>query len=350
MSAGRRTILFIHPGGLGDVVLSLPAIRSVRQAFPSHALALLAGAQVGRLLRACGEVDLALPLEGDHFTGLLAGPDCLAPGLRTWLSRCDLAVGWLADHEGRLAATLRAVGVESVVVRSPMQGGREGSHQTERFLETVAAIAPASSRGRTLRLPAQIRAQGREWVEANLSSGAGPLVAVHPGSGSRHKCCRPGLLAQTVTWFQDNGAGPLLVQGPADTDLITAVQRSLARPVPAIRGLDLLAMAGVLVQAALFIGHDSGLTHVAAALGIRTVAFFGPTDVRRWRPLGSHVSIVTGAPCRCLSWDLVTQCTEKPCLLIPVEQLLAACRERLSLAAETVDKRDWAGADSCHVR
>nr|MBA2253284.1 glycosyltransferase family 9 protein [Nitrospirales bacterium] len=74
-----------------------------------------------------------------------------------------------------------------------------------------------------------------------------------------------------------------------------------------------------------FIGHDSGLTHLAACLQVPTVALFGPTDPIRWAPRGSHVRVVTGISCRCQGWEAVRLCDEKPCLQITLEQVISAC-------------------------
>jgi hypothetical protein len=88
-------------------------------------------------------------------------------------------------------------------------------------------------------------------------------------------------------------------------------------------------MAGVLAHAALFVGHDSGLAHVAAALHRPTIVLFGPTEPGRWAPSGSHVEVLRGEPCRCLGWEMVRTCQAKPCLQIPAERLLLASGEIL---------------------
>jgi ADP-heptose:LPS heptosyltransferase len=95
-------------------------------------------------------------------------------------------------------------------------------------------------------------------------------------------------------------------------------------PPLVLRDLDLSLLAGVLAQVRLYVGHDSGVTHLSALLGIRTIVVFGPTDHRRWAPHGSHVSILRETPCACESWEMVQQCKEKPCLKVPIEKILIA--------------------------
>jgi hypothetical protein len=89
----------------------------------------------------------------------------------------------------------------------------------------------------------------------------------------------------------------------------------------------------VLAQARLFVGQDSGVTHMAGLMGVRTVALFGPTDPDRWAPRGAHVSVMQGAPCLCQSWGDVSRCEGKPCLAMPQDHLVAICLAYLKEAA-----------------
>ncbi|WP_447973389.1 glycosyltransferase family 9 protein [Nitrospira sp. Kam-Ns4a] len=348
MNPSPRTMLVIHPGSLGDVILSVPAIRALRCALAGHQVALVAGIEVGRLLQTCHEVDVTMPIEGGSLADLLAGPERVGAALRDWLHRCDVAIAWLVDREGRLTASLQALGVPTVIASSPSQRGKLGGHQADRFLETVAALAPTPSKGWTLEIPARILAATQPLLQATLQGEAGPVVAVHPGSGSRHKCVSPDLLAGVVVRLQEDGVRPVLIAGPADTEMISAVLGSLPEPVPTLSGLDLVTLAGVLAQVGLFVGHDSGLTHVAAALGIPTVALFGPTDPGRWRPLGPYVRVLRGSPCQCATWDRVSRCSEKPCLAIPADELVTLCLGLLGLDAKPSAPCERTG-DSCHA-
>ena len=152
-----------------------------------------------------------------------------------------------------------------------------------------------------------------------------PLVMIHPGSGSRHKCVDPSLLADLFNKYRSNGILPLVVGGPADMDQVTALRLSCCEPFRVMQDLDLVSMAGVIAHADCFIGHDSGLTHLAACLQVPTVALFGPTDPIRWAPRGPHVTVMTGIPCHCQGWEAVRQCAEKLCLQITLEQVISAC-------------------------
>src|SRR5262249_33676450 len=97
--------------------------------------------------------------------------------------------------------------------------------------------------------------------------------------------------------------------------------------------LDIMTAAGVLAHTDLFVGQDSGITHLAGLMGVRTIALFGPTDPDRWAPRGGHVTILQGSPCLCQLWGEVRRCGGEPCLEISRNDLLALCLAHLTEAA-----------------
>jgi ADP-heptose:LPS heptosyltransferase len=331
----ERTILTIHPGALGDVLLARPAMQALQRAHPRHALGLLAGGEVARLLKASGEAAETFPLESEALASLLAGPASVRHALRDWLNRCDLAVAWMDDQEGCLEATLRAFGIRSVIVCSPNRAGRT-VHQTSRYVETVREVVKAVETPRMIALPHPYRQAGRERLASLGHGGNRPVVAVHPGSGSPHKCSDPSLLAAVADALCADGCGVFLIGGPADDPILVRASEACRTSPLIVQGLDQVSAAGVLANADLFVGHDSGLTHLAAVLGRPTVAIFGPTDADRWAPVGPHVRIVRGSSCRCRGWNEVEICREKPCLRPDLEELLNTCRDLLQVRCDCV--------------
>lgn len=330
----NRTVTVIHPGSLGDVLLSLPALRALRAAFPAHGLGLVASGEVGCLLLACGEIDTLFPLERDTLAVLLAGQASQASvgeGLCGWLGRGDVAVCWMSDPEQRLSSALQGLGIERIVIRSPLSSDCEAVHQADRFLETVQTLASVESHHDRLRLPEKVLKDGKARLDEVGGYGERPVVVVHPGSGSRHKCSVSSLLAHAIERLQSAGAAPVLVVGPADDERLAEVSEACAIPPPAFQALPLLPVAGLLAHVNLFLGHDSGLMHLAAALQIPTIALFGPTDRQRWAPRGGHVTVLSGAPCLCRGqgWQAVQLCRDKPCLQVPPEALVETCLQAL---------------------
>ncbi|NOT22765.1 MAG: hypothetical protein HOP22_08565 [Nitrospiraceae bacterium] len=327
-----RTVVMIHPGGLGDVLLAVQAMIRMRTRFPKHRLVLCAKDQVGKLLLECRVIDAWAPAQGRDCADLFGGVESPTNQIQRWLENCDLAIGWMKDLDGTFCKTLKAAGARDVIVRSPFLDTIRATHQRDRFLETINEV-PSGSQQEVLLPPTELLFDlGRACLEAEGLTTGRFLVVIHPGSGSVHKCVSPKTLASVVSGIQNFGAIPVLLEGPADHKPVERLlQLCVNRPI-VLKGLDILRVAGVLAQAQLFVGQDSGVTHLAGLMGLRTVALFGPTDADRWAPWGPHVSVVQGAPCLCQSWDDVSRCETKPCLEMPQNYLGELCLWHLKKA------------------
>ena len=321
----RRTIVIIHPGGLGDVLLAVPAMIRLRTRFPEHWLVLSAENQSAKLLLACGIIDAWTSVQGRASAELFAGADSVTGQLRSWLEDCDLAIGWMQDLDGKLSETLKAVGVREVIVRSPFSNVIQATHQQDRFLEAINET-PSNDAG-DVRLPVAepLLHLGRACLEAEGLLIGQPLVVIHPGSGSTHKCVAPEILTSLVIGAQNVGATPVVLQGPADREPVERLLHLCVDPPTVLKGIDIPTVAGVLALAQLFVGQDSGVTHLAGLIGVSTVVLFGPTDPHRWAPRGAHVTVVQSALCLCQSWEEVSQCENKPCLDVSRDYLVALC-------------------------
>ena len=291
----KRTSLVIHPGALGDVLLAVPAIRELRAQHPQHQLVFCARGSVARVLLECKEIDAWVSIEGSSWADVF-DPDAPLKGeLKNWLSCCDCAIAWMQDEKGTLAAALRKAGARSTIVSSPFAMGLKATHQSDRFCE-IAKVSPASVVSfKPLRLPGAMRSRGRACLENTAISLDRPLVAVHPGSGSPQKSVAVTTMARMIAKIQGEGVIPIVIEGPADREAVHSLLGKISSPITVIRPLDIGILAGVLSHMRLFVGHDSGVTHLAALLGVQTVAFFGPTDPERWAPLGKHVTVIKQA-------------------------------------------------------
>ena len=134
----------------------------------------------------------------------------------------------------------------------------------------------------------------------------------------------------------------LIVEGPADCEIVSQLLSQLSPGSTWLQGLSLGLLAGMLSHVQCFLGHDSGLSHLSALLGIPTVTLFGPTDQRRWTPRGSQVTVLRGEACHCSTWELVSHCADKPCLRLSIDAILDACDQGLRLSRNP--QRGSAGA------
>ncbi len=292
--------------------------------FLQHETVFIASAAVSRLLLDCGLIDDWDSLDGQSCLGLFSKTLSISEELQSRVKRCDLAVAWTEDRDGTLHALFREAGVGLVQIQSPFSPALRSRHQSNRFLETLGKTAGDISPGGTIRVCPHLSEWGRDFLETLGISHDQSVVLVHPGSGSVHKCLEPRRMSLLIEQLWRRGMCPLILEGPADRDVVSHVLQFVSKPTLVLRNLDLSQLAGVLAQVTLYIGHDSGVTHLSALLGVSTIALFGPTDPQRWAPRGSHVTILRGSPCHCELWETVRKCVEKPCLQVPIEEILVA--------------------------
>jgi hypothetical protein len=240
---------------------------------------LLAPAASGRALVGPGEAHRLADLDGPSIAAFLAGeapPPALAEALRV---DAALAVTRSADIVGRLEAV-----VPRLLTRDPTPpAGVLASRWLAEPLRELG-VDPEPD-------PPPLRfTREEEEASAAICSALGPgFLALHPGSGSPAKNWPVDCFAEIVR--ARAGDGPwLLVRGPAD--------HAVARPLSDLPGallaadLPIRVLGALLSQAGLYIGNDSGITHLAAASGAPTVALFGPTDPATWSPVGPRVEVV----------------------------------------------------------
>jgi ADP-heptose:LPS heptosyltransferase len=143
-----------------------------------------------------------------------------------------------------------------------------------------------------------------------------PFGAIHPGSGSPHKNWPLERFLETAEILRDLYQVQLIfLLGPVEQESGLILNGIQARGWPVIRGLPLPLLAGVLSLCAGYLGNDSGVSHLAAALGVPTVVLFGPTDPAFWSPQGPAVRILKPsihcAPC---DRETMLSCPDKACL------------------------------------
>ena len=332
-----RSILVVHPGSLGDVLLAVPAIERLRRKFSQRALVLIAQAEACRFLAACHVIDEWQSIDGTEISDLLTGSIREGSWLATCLQHCDGAVVWMEDEVRRIETTLRRCGVRRITIGSPFDPGITVSHQTDRFLETIGEQPITPLDHVRVPIPEDLVEMGRASLNRYGLITGRPLVMLHPGSGSPVKCVEPEVLAAAVAKLDSNGFEVVLLEGPADEEFVRGVRRFIRTPIPVLLGLNISTVAGILSLMQLYIGHDSGITHLAGLIGGRTLALFGPTDPDRWAPRGCHVKILRGLPCICPSWKEAQVCPEKPCLSIKLSEIW----DVIEMIDENADSSFW---------
>jgi heptosyltransferase III len=244
--------LIIRPGGIGDCILSLPAMEHLRADYtevwvPSAVVPLVGFAEARSI--ASARIDL-LGLPG------VEPPAGLIEKLRSF----DSIVSWYGANRTEFREQVRALGLPFQLLDALPQAGAK-THAADFFLNQVGGQGIAVPR-----------------IECGPASG-GDFAVIHPFSGSARKNWPierfrevAACLGMPVRWC----AGP-------EEELDDSV-----------RFENLYELGRWLASARVYIGNDSGITHLAAAVGAPTVAIFGPTDPAMWAPRGERVSVVSG--------------------------------------------------------
>ncbi len=331
-------ILIIHPGALGDLLLALPAIKSLRAKFSSAIISVIAAPQLLPFLEHHGIADSTTSIDGQAMTALYA--NTLDSGTRwgDYYSAFDLVVGWFSDSGGVITQALHLIGVTNVLIQSPRVALNDGKHMTQRFFETLqdVGVSIASSGQSVSVTESEMEIGVRLLDEQGVAVTGKHVVAIHPGSGSALKNWNSRNYVKVIheVLSADNSL-VCIISGPADDDSVSGVMDGFASSfswrLPVLRGLSLLEVVGVLGHCRAYIGNDSGLTHLSAALGVPTVAVFGPTNPEIWGPTGEHVRCFAGSmPCECLGFNDRSEC-DQSCFPTDAHEIYAAlqlCVER----------------------
>jgi heptosyltransferase-2 len=273
--------LVVRTGALGDVLLLRRAVATLNGA--GHRVMLIAPGSAGKALVGAGAAEVArcLPSERADLAALWA-PESEPPAiLRTALGPRPLAYAVSGDAD--LAANLARLG-GPVVVCAPAPA--EGVHASDWLAQPLASVGlPLAQRVATLAFSRGETSTAGPWLERLPER----FLALHPGSGSPRKNWPPGHFADLARALAPGGPF-LVVRGPADEEAAEAVLR--LKDAVLADGLHPRQLGALLAGAGLFVGNDSGVTHLAAAAGAPTLALFGPTDPAQWAPIGPKVRVL----------------------------------------------------------
>jgi heptosyltransferase-2 len=325
--AGGRVV--VAPNWVGDCVMALPVLRAIRRAHPQDGLAVLARPGAANLFLAEGSADTVVERSGlfgdvrrlrrERFAEAWLLPNSFRSALAPWLAGIPERIGYDTDFRGPLL-TRR--------LKEPCW--------TEHQLRDYDALL--RSRGiepdlEAPRLPVTAKALDRaaSSLDAEGVDRDSPLALLAPGAAfgwtKRWPAERYGALGDLLAV---RGLGCAVVIGPGEEKLGAAVAASARARLPVV-GADLnpLELLALLSCARVVVANDSGPMHLAAAVGVPVVAFFGPTDPGRTAP--------TGAPSRVLDrYVFCSPCYLKECPYghecmkeISVEMALQAVEELL---------------------
>jgi hypothetical protein len=286
-------ILVLHPGGLGDIILSLPAIAVLRETFPAARFTIAGNIDhIAPIVGACVEKAVSLstlPLHNLYSDELLPLAD-----VQLWKS-FDQIISWTGSADPGFVRKLKAVHPNARIA-SWRPGPQETRHVSRLFVDSLGPriASGGSAIPASISLGPELLHQGMQWLLDHKWNRGVPLATLHPGAGSRIKRWPLERFVRLAWHLTREGKRQLLiVEGPAESGLAAQIAKELPE-VDVIRAesLSLDILAAVIVKSGLFVGNDSGITHLAAALGIPSIALFGPTLPQHWAPLGANMTVL----------------------------------------------------------
>ena len=322
-------LLVIRGGAIGDVILTLPALGALRQAFPEAILDLMGNPNRLVLAQHPAYAHRLLDMERWDIYRLFSQGARVSAHLAAYLSTCKMILAYLPVSDDIFAQRLRSFCAGPVTVWSPHPP--TGLHCSEHLLRPVVArlSSPAHPCPRIHLDPLAVAVAERFWRTVGLP--ATGVIAVHPGSGGLHKLWPVAGWQQVLAWIAHHRLPCLLVSGPAERERVaTLLQGAPPYPWPCAEQFPLPHLAALLARCHVFVGHDSGMTHLAAAVGTTTLALFGPTDPLVWGPRSRRSCVLWPQPPAPLTLE-----TLPPAVVIDV--LAALWHETFAFAPSRVD-------------
>ena len=318
-----RSILIVRFKALGDIALSLPIVRAVRDRYPHARLRYLCRRQYAEALQGVGELDdvLVLPEGGARQVSL-------ALRLRREKTDCvlDLISSPRSAYMTFLTGAAMRIGMDTgrrnwcythLLPRVIMRDGKRVlcyTLESNRELVRMLGLEPDRAPGLETGFPAA-RAELR-WAEdfvAGLGAGGGKrIIGIVPGSAYQAKSWPEGRFVELVRLARERlGAVPVILWGPGEEDLAGRIA-ALAGGSVLAPPMGIARLGALISKLDLLVGIDSGPKHLAVIQGVPTVTLFGPTDPRIWDPMTStHRAIrldVDCIPCK------KKTCVENSCL------------------------------------
>lgn len=284
--------LIVRQGAIGDTILLSPLIQSIRFAYPHAWIELMGVRERVELLVGEGLADSAASSERSGMERLYSDDSPLPNELIDYLHSFDVILYFAGNNRERLRRRLPIRPETITRVYPALPSPAQGLHCAHHYLGILDGLIEVKSPP-VPRLA--LRSDEIDEVENDLRSqgidrNRAFVFALHIGAGSLAKRAPLELFVQIAESFYKQAVSVCWVaQGPADSDAVSQFQAALAgREVRVLKELPLRKLAAILSLAQAMIGNDSGITHMAAAVGCPTLALFTGSDPEIWRPLGDR--------------------------------------------------------------
>ncbi|MEY4941238.1 MAG: hypothetical protein RIQ93_2973 [Verrucomicrobiota bacterium] len=280
-----RKILVLRGGALGDFIVALPALALLRERWPATEITLIGNAQAAALAHARGLVQEVFSQHEARWSALYSAAP-LPPPLTAWLETFDLIVNFWPDPQLELQ---RHFPVRAGQLFLSGDAAPSVAPAARHYCETLRPLGlePANFRFRLAPSPPSGSSPGAASVKQ--CGDESRVIAIHPGSGSPRK----NWPSERWLAVMRTLVNPVLfILGEAELERWSGSLSSLSDNVRCAVNRPLEALVTELNHCRLFLGQDSGISHLAAACGVPCLLLFGPTDPVVWAPPGPAIRVL----------------------------------------------------------
>ncbi|MBM3844701.1 MAG: glycosyltransferase family 9 protein [Verrucomicrobia bacterium] len=285
MISETNKILVIRGGAIGDFILTLPVLSALRAHFPTSRLAVLGYPRIASMAQAGGLADEIRSIEERPLAQFFARNGSLDPGFSTWFQGFAIVISYLYDPDELFSTNVRR-SLRGQFIAGPHRPPTGLTrHMSDVLLEPLQRLAVFDPDP----IPRLVLPSGclcpeqmdlLDWVRRTQ-----PL-AVHPGSGSDEKNWPELRWCKFLKrWERSEDSPLLLIGGEAEAERLSRLMGQLSPTRHRLaRNLPLPFLGQLLGRCRAFVGHDSGITHLAASVGVPVTALWGRTSAETWRP------------------------------------------------------------------
>jgi ADP-heptose:LPS heptosyltransferase len=272
-------LLFIHPGALGDVLLCLSALLSLRSSLGPGQTVFAGRPDIGGFLVHAGVCSAHHSFDAFMFSWFYSPELDISPELHRFLKGFDACLLFLKTDEHEIKKKTGPFFKKGIYIQPSIPPANFPGHAVDYHLALFRDTDVTPKRA----LPElKIPAHGLDLPQR--------YFVIHPGSGSAEKnMALSGFIEIARTKSRELDAVPLFLLGPAED---SEEFRRLKADHYTLDNLTLAQAASVIKGALCYYGNDSGITHLAAILGVPVYAYYKKENIKMWGPVGDRVGFI----------------------------------------------------------
>jgi heptosyltransferase-3 len=296
MTVSFMKILLIRGGALGDFVVTLPTIRLLRRQWPDAHIELLGHPRLAEIALKRHYLDAVRSVNHGPLSAFFTPRAVLDPAWMDYIGGFDLVLSYFYDPDGLFVLNLERCDPGRILTCSPRMPDRFDRPAACHFARILEPLGFGLDHAASEVFPTPEDDAAADAFLTGLKPGT-RLVAIHPGSGGETKnwpIQSWAELGRRLAGFAPDLA-LLLIEGEADAERARFLMEAWKDlPLLRARWLPLPILAAILKKMVIYLGHDSGVTHLAAASrrDLPIIALFGPTDPRVWAPPRAGVQVL----------------------------------------------------------